>query len=681
MHLQRLLLFAALGLALSACEEEPPPPDDDDVADDDDATDDDDSATDDDDSATDDDDSAAVDPIHLDHEPGCDDLNPRVCILPWPSDAFLAVDPETLTGFHVEYTPESVPHHESAPELDPAEFRILDGHSPASQLMTMFDAPPDLGDAAGATTIERSLGADSPTVLLDLVTGERVAHWVELDAQADSPKETVVYVRPADVLSENRSYAMALRGLVDGGGEPFGADPAFEALRDDVLTDNAPLEARRARAETAFAALEAAGVARAELQQMWTFHTASGEALRGDLLSIRADALERLGPDGLGCSITSIEQDYAADAYRRVRGTFTVPSYTDSPTAPARFVRGPDGRPEFVEMREVAFTAIVPESVGRPADGDPVPRPLVTFGHGLLGEAEGTVSSDRTRALADQAAMVVIGTDWAGMSQSDLLAVAAALQDPNQFIAVTDRMQQGMVNFIAMGRTFAGICREHEAFVVDDQPLISADEHYYVGGSQGGILGATLLTIHPDIERGLLVVNGAAFSFMMDRSIAFSGLLSIFEGWYPVRTDRAILLTLAQQLWDFAEPTSYLPYATSGMEDFGPKTLLSIAALNDAQVPNLSTDLAMRMADVPVIAGSVREPWGIDVVQAPWDGSGYITIDVGDPPNPEGNVAPTEDAGGHGDVILAPSAMQIVTEFLTPDGLITMPCDGVCDPD
>jgi len=680
MHL-RASSFIGLALLLgcpTANDDDSAITDDDDVvaADDDSATDDDD-----DDSATDDDDSAAVDPIHLEHEPGCDDLNPRLCILPWPSDGFLAEDQDTVTGFHVEYTPQAVPHHETAPELDPAPFRILDGHSPASQLMTMFDAPPDLGDAAGATTIERSLEDDSPTVLLDVASGARIAHWVELDAQSDDPTRTVVYLRPADVLEEDRAYIVAWRDLADAGGIPFVADPAFAALRDGVITDNEHVEGRRARFEAGLAALEAAGVERTSLQQGWTFHTASASALRGDLLHIRADALERLGPDGLGCTVDSVDQDFADDTFRRIRGTFTVPSYTDSPTAPALFVRGDDGRPEFVEDREVAFTALVPESVGRPAEGDPVPRPIVSFGHGLLGEAEGTVSSDRTRALAEQASMVVVGTDWAGMSQSDLLAVAAALQDPNQFIAVTDRMQQGMINFIAMGRTFTGVCAEHEAFVVDEQPVIDPTEHYFVGGSQGGILGGTLLTIHPDIDRGLLVVNGAAFSFMMDRSIAFSGLLGIFEGWYPDRTDRAVLLTLAQQLWDFAEPTSYLPYATDGLEDFGPKTLLSIAALNDAQVPNLSTDLAMRMADVPVISGSVREPWGMDVVEAPWDGSGYITIDVGDPPNPEGNVAPTEDAGGHGDVILSPAAMEIVQTFLTPDGPIVMPCDGVCDPD
>ena len=629
----------------------------------------------------DDDDSAVIDPIHVDHSPGCDDLVPQVCILPWPSDAFLAADPERETGFHVEYTPEAVPHADAAPPLDPEPFRLLDGHSPASQLMTLFDALPDLSASAGELDIGRSLDADSPTVILDLDTGERVAHWVELDAQADSPESTVLYLRPADRLAENHRYGVAIRDLLDETTTPLVASPAFAALRDGVPTDNAPLEARRGLYEELFEALTTAGVERSSLQQAWTLHTASGASLRGDMLAIRADALTRLGPEGIGCTIDSVEQDFAPETFRRVRGTITVPSYVDSPTPPARFVRDADGAPTFIENWEIAFTALVPESVGRPTEGDPIARPLVSFGHGLLGEAEGTLSGERMRQLTDEAAMVVVATDWAGMSSSDVLAIGTALLDPNLFLAVGDRMQQGMVNFLALSRTLAGVCRTDPAFMLDDQELIDPAEQYYVGGSQGGILGGTLLTLHPDIDRGVLVVNGAAFSLMMDRSIAFAPLLDLFATYYPDRLDRTILLDLAQHIWDFAEPTSYLPFAADGLEDFGPKTILSIAALNDAQVPNVSTDLAMRMAGSPVIEGSVREPWGFDVVQAPWSGSGYVTIDVGDPDPPPGNVAPEVDAGGHGNVILAAAALDMVRAFLAPNGFIPMPCDGVCDPD
>ena len=104
-------------------------------------------------------------------------------------------------------------------------------------------------------------------------------------------------------------------------------------------------------------------------------------------------------------------------------------------------------------------------------------------------------------------------------------------------------------------------------------------------------------------------------------------------------------------------------------------------AENDAQVPNLSSDLAMRTAGVPVVQGSVREPWGLDVVSAPFSGSGYISIDLGDPEVPYGNVAPSHDAGGHGAVPYTETSLQMTAEFLLGSGNVTMPCDGTCDPD
>jgi len=202
-----------------------------------------------------------------------------------------------------------------------------------------------------------------------------------------------------------------------------------------------------------------------------------------------------------------------------------------------------------------------------------------------------------------------------------------------------------------------------------------------VGGSQGGIYGGTLLTISPDIERGILFVNGANFPFMIDRSIDYVPYIPYFEGAYPVRMDRVLLLAMAQHLWDASDPSGFLPHITEGLDDIGPKTVLSIAAKNDAQVPNLSTDFAMRMVGSPVIQGSVREPWGFEVVEAPYEGSGYITFDMGDRETPVGNEAPSADDGGHSSVGAADAIGPIVDAFLQPDGVVIMPCDDLCDPD
>jgi hypothetical protein len=655
-------LMLLTSLALLGC----PAGDDDDVADDD--------VTDD-----DDDDTTAVDPIAVPHTAGCENINPLHCAMPFPSDRFLAEDASTTTGYRLGYTQEVIP--EGLEGFDFTPWERLDGHSPVTQIMTLFESPADLtaADAAAFDDLGRSLDDDSPTVILDLDTGERVAHFAENDLRAQSDSETVLYLRLSAALAEDHAFVVAIRGLVDEDGAAFEPSDAFRALRDDIPTDSDEIEQRRAGFEDAFAALADAGVDRSGLQQAWTFHTASGGAIRRDMLHIRADALDRLGPDGIGCTVSSVEDDYGGDGrtWRRIRGTYTVPSYVDSPDPPTRFVRGVDDLPEYVDDYEVGFTIIVPQSLVGEA---PVAGPLVTFGHGLLGTAEGTISMGSIRQIADETGTILVGTDWAGMSSEDVPTVGSALGDPANFVSMAERLQQGMVNQIALTRTFAGVCSDIPELVHEDTPLVDPTRLNYVGVSQGGIYGGTLMTLSPDIDRGCLLVNGVVFPFMMERSIDYAPYLPLFELAWPERLDQALLLPVAQHLWDASEPSGYLPHLSTGLDGIGPKEVLSIAVVNDAQVPNLSTNQAMRMVDVPVVEGSALEPWGFDVLPAPVTGSALVYIDMGDRDIPEGNVAPEYDDGGHSAVGTTAPALTMIMSFFDT-GEVPMPCDGICDPD
>ena len=421
------------------------------------------------------------------------------------------------------------------------------------------------------------------------------------------------------------------------------------------------------------------GWGRGSLQQAWWLHTASGDAIRGDLWAMRADALGRLGPEGIGCVVTSVEDDYEGGGvvnYRGVIGTFTAPSYMSSPEPPAEIVRDAAGAPVWGEDGEVPFTAIIPWSLA----GYGRTGPLLTWGHGLLGLAEGSVSDSDLRAAAELAGVVVVGTDWAGMSSHDVPTIGLALVDASNFYMVTERLQQGMINQIALTRSFLGVCRAIPEMTAGGGEVIDPTTAWYAGGSQGGIYGSTLLAISPDIDRGAVLVNGAVFPFMMERSIDYAPYLPVFEASYPRRLDRAVLLPMAQHLWDATDPSGHLPHLVEGHEGIGPKEILSIAALNDAQVPNLSTDQAMRMAGVPVLEGSTWTPWGFDVAPSPHAGSAVITVDMGDRPVPEGNVAPEHDDGGHSAVGAHPTALSMMFEFFQT-GQVSVPCDGPCDPD
>jgi pimeloyl-ACP methyl ester carboxylesterase len=612
------------------------------------------------------------------HEAGCDDLVPTYCAYPFPSDALLTADPSTPTGLRLALQPAMLPG-DTARFFDFAPYDRLDGVSPSTQILTLLPRNPDLGTAASQHDIGRSLEPDSPTVILDLESGVRVAHWVELDARAEDPERTTLYLRLASRLEEGHRYAVALRDLRDAEGAPVEPFDAFRALRDGLRTDSLALEARRPSYEAMFATLEAWGIERDALVSAWWFGTASGDSIRRDMLHIRADALDRLGEEGIGCTVSVVEEPYRSDGltFRRIRGTYTVPSYVDSPSPPARFVRGADGLPEFVGYVEIPFSLLVPSSI---VDGGPRSAPLVTFGHGLLGNSEDYLAWSDIRRMAWAAESVMVATDWDGMSWEDIPVVASALSDPSYFTDMAERLQQGMVQQLALTRTFSGVCRAIPELTVDGVELVDPERRTFVGVSQGAILGATYMALSPDVERGVLLVGGANFPFMIERSIDFSPYFPYFAAAWPDRLDQAFILALAEILWEHSEASGYAPFLGEGLPGIGPRSVLMIAALNDAQVPNLASDMLARMLGATIVRGSAREVWGLDVVDAPIPAPAYVTVDMGDPPVPEGNLAPSTDAGGHPGVCLSDTALSIMRAFIE-EGAVTMPCEGVCDPD
>ncbi len=91
----------------------------------------------------------------------------------------------------------TLPSYGSGAHVDPKVWTDSDGFSPGQP--ALFHLP-------GATvtgfptqdTIESSLGPDSPTVLIDAETGERVAHFSERDESIldEEPEDRALIIRP-----------------------------------------------------------------------------------------------------------------------------------------------------------------------------------------------------------------------------------------------------------------------------------------------------------------------------------------------------------------------------------------------------------------------------------------------------------------------------------------------------
>jgi hypothetical protein len=559
----------------------------------------------------------------------------------------------------------------------------FDGYSPLTPAMTYYGRALDGSLLMDEMHISDSLGDASPTIWLDAETGERIPHWAEVDGWQDTPvDEAALYIRPAVRLQPNHRYIVATRGLKYADGEDVMASAYFAALRDGDTTEVTELEARRANFEDIFSKLETAGVVRAELIEAWDFRTASEESLIGDTLAMRDDALSRVGDTGIGCSVTRVQEDVNSEIWRRVRGTFTVPNYMTTQYEGSIAKRGTDGSVEFNGMVEAPFEVDIPFSVRDAVLAGDGPRPGVMYGHGLLGTAR-QVGSGGTRVALARLAMVGFGTDFWGLSEPDSgYFVNDVITQWGNFNAVGERLMQGSVNSVVLARSFRGVCADLPELMVDDagtmKPLLSKTETYYYGISQGGIMGATVAALSPDIERFALQVGAVGYSHLMRRSADFEDFENIFRLWYPTALDRHFLIASTQAAWDRTDPSSYVGHLLHDpLPGVGVKRILYHTARYDTQVSNAMSDVSARTMGIPFFSQSAYTPWEpASTTTGPSD-SGYVIYElIGAASIPLGSMPPLADNRVHDDLRYLDPVLTQLQAFFKPDGQVEIFCPG-----
>jgi len=624
-----------------------------------------------------DDDSTVTSVPHTDN---CDNTNPHHCLLPFPSGAFLIEDSNTVTGYRLNIPGSAIPDSGSAVSESFSIFNYKDGNSPSSQIFTTFERTPDVSDLASQHNIPLSLDANHGTVLLNMDSGQVLPHWVEVSARTQEDEPTLVHIRSIRGLEHDTQYAVAFRGLQDENGDEIGASLAFSSLRDMLITDSPDIESRRSGYDAMFDTLEDVGFERMSLQAAWWFHTASTESITGDLIAMRDDASQRLGQGGIGCNVTSVDDDYGGDdtTFRRIKGTITTPHYIESIYPPTLMRRDSEGTPQFTFNSEVVFTIAIPQSAAD--SGTPVP--LVVLGHGFLGNGEGMVSG--FRGWGNEHGYATIGTDFKGWSSDgDFDAITFGLMNVNYLQHQAERLQQSIINHLAMIRTIKGVCSDISEFHHEGVNLVdSSGDLNYMGVSLGGIRGPSMLSLIPELDRGVLFVAGSSFSFIAERSTQYTQFEVLFghEMAYPSTNDRSILLALMQSMWDSTEAETYLAFREGGLNGkLNPYEMLYIVSINDAQVTILSADRAARTSGIPVVDNSTYHPYALEVAQAPLGGSGIVYFDGGFPGVPEGNIqGPMEyHSLAHNQVLGQESAVELANEYLL-SGTVADTCSGKC---
>ncbi|HRE02009.1 MAG TPA: hypothetical protein PLV68_11970 [Ilumatobacteraceae bacterium] len=623
-------------------------------------------------------------------ESGCDPLDTRLCLLPFPSNFNTVADATSDTGLRVNFLADTAAANSDGVAVDMTEWNRNDGFSPNSQLLTYV---PNLDAKQSAlpswVDLDQSLEDDASVVIIDSESGERVPLFAELDAKAESDTDRVLAIRPAVVLGEGRHYVVALRYLRDSTGELIDASAAFRVYRDRL--DVAELDDRRPIMEQNFSTLEAAGIERGDLYLMWDFTVASTRSLSERMLTIRDTALDGLGDAAPAFTYTAAPGEDGSGIAVQLSGTYTVPNFLTGDGSPgngfhyddaddAGHPTDPNALPTQNGTVEVAFVCNVSDATIAATE----PAHLVQYGHGLLGRAT-EINAGNVRAFANEHNIVFCATKWAGMSEDDIGNAAATLGEISNFRTVADRLQQGVLNHIFLGRLMTrpgGLDSVAELKRADGSLMIDTAHLDYDGNSQGGIMGMMLTAVSPDIERAVLGVPGMNYSFLLPRSVDFTDYEAIYKPAYPNDMDRMIGLNLLQMLWDRGEGAGYVQHITSDpYPGTQTKEVLLDVAFGDWQVSELTAMIAARELGAtihrPITSSSLEvDPgWGLESTVYPSTGSGIVIWDSGNEPIPLDGVPPTGVRDSHEDPRADPDVRTQKAAFLFEDTLIDV-CGG-----
>ena len=627
---------------------------------------------------------------------GCDPLDTTRCLLPFPSNAFTVADSATSTGLRIAFPAAGMPVNASGVAVDPTEWNRNDGFSPNTPILVRM---PGLDAVASAlpswTDIGASLADTSPVVLVDTTTGDRVPLWAELDAHAVSDDDRLLTIRPAVSLPEGHTFAVGLRGLTDSSGAALPVGDVFRVYRDNLLTGIDTIEARRAAMDATLAALEGAGVMRSDLQLAWDFTVASTDSIASRMLSIRDQALAQLGDVAPGYTITAVTPEAEEGIALQIAGTFTVPNFLTGDGSPGNSFfyadAGPDALPTInPESPTLEAPFLCNISVATMAGSEPAH--LVQYGHGLLGSHE-EINAGNVRAMSNEHNVVHCATKWAGMSEDDIGNAALTLGEFTNFDSMADRLQQGVLNQIVLGRLMTrdgGLADDPNFQRADGTPLVDRTHLDYDGNSQGGIMGLMLAAVSPDIERAVLGVPGMNYSLLLPRSVDFDTYEAIMQPAYPNDLDRVMIFAMVQMLWDRGEGAGYVQHLTSDpYPGTTTKTVLLHVAYGDHQVTELSALVEARTIEAtihrPVAAdgrwAEVEPGWGLESTTYPSTGSAIVIWDSGMAPIPFENLAPREGDDSHEDPRADADVRVQKASFLFEDTLVDVCGGAACTAD
>ncbi len=603
--------------------------------------------------------------VEFPNQVGGNPLNPESALYPYPSDFYLKANPQTETGFEVEFPSEVLL------KTMPAEAFIgQDGFSRMPMILSAWPKGVDQASLVSTSDHGESLTDQSTTLLIEHGSLRRIPHLAEVDLTVDDRQEGTLIIRPVVVLNPNQTYSVVIKsGLKDLEGQNYEANSAFQALKDGQVQGYEPLERQQVSFEQTRQVIEASGLNMDSVILAWQFHTRSQSSVNADLLRMQEQAVE--WPLGR-ITITEERQTTENTIYK---GEAEMPLYVGE----NGLSYDEQGQVQALGTQVYTFSMTLPKVITEASEDDFEPRPVIMFGHGFLGDHDQSTRSS-FNALCRRGKFNAIGLKFGIHENLLTLLMRGIAGDVRSFYVLRAEVMQTMVNYSVMTRYVSQLSENY--------PALDPSRIYYMGISNGGTFGNLYAATSMLVEKAVLVVGGGGLAHFLQRATQWTTLGIFAEREYPEPWLMQAYLSQLQEQLDPIDPINYVDHLISPrFEGRLPLRAQIHMAIHDSQVHNLVSEWIARSADVPVFTPSPKWIWGLEELEAPLAPemaqsipSAMYVYDEMVAPYPPNNIAPSEDNNTHGTVRQLDGYQRHIIEFLDK-GIIQQVCDGACDPE
>lgn len=616
-------------------------------------------------------------PEVVDREPGarapltaeCNDLDPTDCVLPWPSSAFLRADATTATGLRVAVEPSALPVDDDVDYLN-----LADGFSRVTGVVAGFDGAVDSG--AVSWDPAASLASDAPLQVFcaepgAACYGERLPFRTELRSIDDLEGEHHVLIgRPAGVLAANAEHvAIVLDTLGNDEAAPRSVQLALGLIEPETDAE-AALVGYHAPTR---ALLAEQGVDPERVLRVWDFTTRSA----GDA-TFRLHAMMDTLEASLGDLTVEVDEAYTTGDTGIaviVRGRLVgAPAFVDDT---GHLVLDDGGVPQVVGTRDIEFRLMVPAG-----DGD---YRVALYGHGTGGDV--TDPAFDSELGANGIAKLSLKFDgWTGDEFVRTLLGFRAFLDGSAVstAGLMEALAGGSVLLTSLDGALGDVVAADRIGELDNPAAgrrPQTDAVAWVGGSQGGTMGAVMVSADPRLRFGVLNVPGAGWTHMVPYSLLYeAGMGGVLEDYYGDILDVHTAIVMGQGSWDEVDGG---PWAEEALAAGG--VFLLQESMDDPILPNLGTELLAAAFDATVIEPDLVPVYGLETTTGAVTAGASLT---------QYRVPDTGQYDVHGfaarDTPAGEAAREQILEFLTtawdgapqmtlPDGCAEVTANGDCD--